>query len=245
MSWADSAFRLLAAPLLIGQALRIRRIAQSLPEAAGPRRGTLGQGPRLRLALIGDSSAAGVGVDQQSEALAGQVAHALAADFTVDWQLNALTGATTTSTLSRLEAAQPEAIDVVVIVLGVNDATRLIPSATWVRHQNRLLDRTKALYDQKLTVFSAMPPLDQFPLLPQPLRWTLGRHAARMAQRRLTWLKTQSGCVHLPFDLDPDPALMATDGFHPSAKLYALWGAQLAAKITAHVPREGFAPAQR
>lgn len=236
MSLADSAFRFVAAPLLITQALRVRRIAQSLPEAAGPRSGSIGSGPLLRLGIIGDSSAAGVGVTQQSAALAGQLTTALSAHFQVDWHLNALTGATTRSTLARLEAERPTPCDVVVVVLGVNDATRLTPASSWVRQQKALLARLTALYAPDLFVLSAMPPLDAFPLLPEPLRWTLGRHAAKMERHRLTWLATRKDVLHHPFELDPDPNLMASDGFHPSGKLYHIWGAQMAKRIITHWP---------
>ena len=80
----DTAFRIACAPLLITQALRVRRSAQSLPEPPGPRSGMLGSGPPLRLAIIGDSSAAGVGAASQKEALGGQLSGALAQQVTLD-----------------------------------------------------------------------------------------------------------------------------------------------------------------
>ena len=98
----DHAVRAALSPILIAQALGVRRMAQSLPEAAGPRSGQLGAGPPLRLRIIGDSSAAGVGVRTQSDALAGQVAHNLAGHFSCHWAVDAYTGATTRSTLARL-----------------------------------------------------------------------------------------------------------------------------------------------
>ncbi len=45
-----------------------------LPEAHGERSGCCGNGNELNLLIIGDSAAAGVGVDEQSEALASQLA---------------------------------------------------------------------------------------------------------------------------------------------------------------------------
>ncbi len=50
------------APLLLWQGRHVRRVTPRLPEAAGPRAGTTGHGPPLRLLVLGDSAAAGVGV---------------------------------------------------------------------------------------------------------------------------------------------------------------------------------------
>ncbi|MEM7521063.1 MAG: SGNH/GDSL hydrolase family protein [Pseudomonadota bacterium] len=234
MNVLDTSFRLFFAPVLIAQALAVRRQAQRLPEAEGPRSGTLGSGPLLRLGIVGDSSAAGVGVAEQSAALAGQLTQRLSTQFTVTWALNALSGATTKSTLARLEKAQADPRDIIVIALGVNDATRLTSPKRWQRAQDALLARLTTLYQPRLFIISGMPPLGTFPLLPQPLRWTLGRQAQKMEQQRVAWLNTRADCVHLPFVLDPDPELMASDGFHPSATVYGIWAEMIAEAVRAH-----------
>lgn len=233
----DTVARLTLSPLLVAQALRVRRIAQSLPEPPGPRAGRRGKGPLLRLGIVGDSSAAGVGASHQSEALSGRLVAALAAHFTVDWHLEALTGATTRSTLARLGDAAPTPRDVVVVALGVNDVTRLVPARRWVGQQQALLSRLEGLHAPQRFYLSGMPPIGLFPLLPEPLRWTLGRHAAKLEARRLDWLRTRSDCTHMPFDLPLDPELMASDGFHPSPKLYDLWGKEMASRIITDWPR--------
>ena len=232
----DTALRLALSPLLIAQALRIRRIAQQLPEPPGPRQGRSGKGPLLRLAIIGDSSAAGVGAPDQQSALSGQLVAALAESFEVDWQLDAKSGATTRSTRARLSGAAPRDCDAVLVVLGVNDVTRLVPAALWVRQQERLLAQLTDLYQPRRFYLSGMPPIGQFPLLPQPLRWTLGRHADTLEAARLRWLAGRADCVHLPFDLPADPALVASDGFHPSPALYRIWGKQTASRIISDWP---------
>ena len=73
------ALKLALSPLLLAQALQTRRRLPRLPEAAGPRRGRVGDGTgRLGLLIVGDSSAAGVGVASQDDALAGCLSRALA-----------------------------------------------------------------------------------------------------------------------------------------------------------------------
>lgn len=232
----DAGLRILLSPLLVYQAVSVRRTAQSLPEPDGPRAGTTGQGPPLRLAIIGDSSAAGVGSSSQTTALSGQLTGLLARNFAVSWHLDALTGATTRSTLHRLATARAKPLDVIVIVLGTNDVTRLIPRWLWLRQQRALLDRLTGLYQPRKFYITAVPPLEHFPLLPHPLRWTLGRHALKLETAKLRYLATRPDCTPVPFTFAPDPALMASDGFHPSEQLNTLWAKEIASRIFSDWP---------
>lgn len=228
----DTAARVLLSPLLATQALWVISRALQLPEAAGPRAGKTGTGPPLRLRIIGDSSAAGVGVARQDDALTGQLIKELAPRFTVDWTLHAKTGATTRSTLTNLSYKTSDPADIVILVLGVNDTTRLIPVRTWRTRQHALMARIRALHTPRLIYVTGVPPLGHFPLLPQPLRWTLGRHATALDTARTADLTTQSDAIPVPFDLDPQPDLIATDGFHPSGMLFTLWAKEMASRIT-------------
>lgn len=178
-----------------------------------------------------------MGVAQQSQALAGQLTSLLGQDFTVSWHLDALTGATTRSTLARLDDASPKPLDVIVLALGVNDVTRLTPAPLWLRAKRDLLARLDTLYQPGQVYFSGMPPLRHFPLLPEPLRWTLARHSERLERRLIPFLKTQHHCTYVPFDVPLDPAMMAPDGFHPGAQVYALWAKEMASRITSDWPQ--------
>ncbi|MEO0677142.1 MAG: GDSL-type esterase/lipase family protein, partial [Pseudomonadota bacterium] len=108
-------------PVLVPQALWTMARASRLPEAAGPRAGRTGAGPPLRLLILGDSSAAGVGAGHQSEALSGHLTGALARDHAVTWRLEAASGATVKTTRRRIAAMEAEDCDAVLIALGVND----------------------------------------------------------------------------------------------------------------------------
>ena len=233
----DTAARLILSPLLIAQAMRVRRTAQSLPEASGPRSGTIGTGPSLRLSIIGDSSGAGVGVKTQDQALSGQLTQLLSTAFTVAWHLDAQTGATTRSTIERLDQAEAKPLDIIIIALGVNDVTRLIPARLWVQQQQKLIERIKALHQPKRIYVSGMPPLAHFPLLPEPLRWTLGRHATKLERQRIAHLASQPDVAHVPFDMPLDPTMMAPDGFHPGPEVYHLWAKEMASRINTDWPK--------
>ena len=105
-------------PLLLLQGRHVRRVTPVLPEPPGPREGRSGQGPPLRLLIVGDSAAAGVGAATQDEALSGQLAARLAQRFELRWKLVARTGATTPDALQALTDLPRERFDVAVTSLG-------------------------------------------------------------------------------------------------------------------------------
>lgn len=219
-------------PLLLGQALAVRRKAQVLPEPTGARSGVSGGGPPLRLLIVGDSSAAGVGVSSQPQALSGQLVNALSPHFQVSWQLEAKTGATTRSTLTALSGLEPARFDVAILALGVNDVTRMTTQTQWLTRQKALFDLLRGRFGVGRIIASGVPPMGAFPLLPEPLRWVLGCQAARF-DTALAGLAAQSRDLrHIPFDFPPHPDIFASDGFHPSARSYTSWANVLAGQIT-------------
>ena len=228
---AQLSLTLCLAPVLLVQALWVISRALRLPEADGPRSGTAGEGPNLRLLIVGDSSAAGVGVATQDHALAGQLVAQLATTHHVTWRLEARTGDTTHQTLKRLRTAAAERYDIAVIALGVNDATRFVPAWLWRRQQRRLFVTLQQRFGVSQIFASGVPPLGAFPLLPQPLRWVLGQHATRLDATliSLTEARTDLNRIDMAFDLSPDT--MAEDGFHPGPDIYAAWAVRISDQI--------------
>ncbi len=221
--------RVLLLPVLVAQALAVRLRALKLPEAAGPRQGVEGFGPPLRLLIVGDSSAAGVGVDSQTQALTGRLVADLARDFTVHWRLEARTGATTGHMLRHLRRLDLGPVDVAVTALGVNDVTRQVPLRRWRRQQAALAALFLSLGARQIWR-SGLPPMQDFRLLPRPLRDVLGARA-RIFDAALN--HDSFGPMHrLPFDPQRlDPSGLAADGFHPGAPIYAAWAGDLAREI--------------
>jgi lysophospholipase L1-like esterase len=228
----DTLARIALSPLLVAQALQVRRNALVLPEPPGPRSGRLGDGPQLRLLILGDSSAAGVGASHQDTALSGQLTRCLAHRFALDWRLQARTGATTAATIKSLENIEDIGqFDIAVIALGVNDVTRLVPGRRWTIRQRALHRLLSDRFGVRRIIASGVPPMGQFPLLPQPLRWVLGQHAARLDTALSGLAGGTPGLSHLRFDMPLDPGDMATDGFHPGPSAYAVWARHIAALI--------------
>ncbi len=225
--------KLVLSPLLVAQALATRARLPRLPEAAGVREGAVGRGPLLRLLILGDSSAAGVGVADQSQALAGVLPAALAAraGVRVQWRLVARSGATSRQCLDMLAAEPPFEADVAVAVLGVNDVVEQQPSHHAVAAREAIANRLRNAHAIGHVVFAPLPPVHRFPGLPQPLRWVAGRDARRLDQAVAQWAATRDDVSHVPIDLPLNPALMAPDGFHPGEVVYRVCGTALAEHI--------------
>lgn len=234
----DVFFRYLLLPVLIWQGLRLRRTALILPEASGPRRGQSGQGASLRLLVLGDSSAAGVGVETQDEALIGHVVRDLAGSFEVTWRLHAKTGVTTTDVLRSVRDLRDAQFDVVVIALGVNDVSRLKTVRRFRADSKAVRQILRETLGARHIVVTDIPPMGAFLALSPLLRWVLGAQARRFSAALAEDLAQESDCSLLQLDIPFEPDLMASDGFHPSKTTYAIWGRE-AARLIRNACKEG------
>jgi lysophospholipase L1-like esterase len=214
----------LLGPLLLLQGRHVRRVTPTLPEPPGDRRGITGTGPELRLLILGDSAAAGVGASHQSEALLGQLVSALTQDFCVHWTLHACTGHTTQQALEHLAQLPPQPFDMVVTSVGVNDATAGTGTRRWQQHMTELLHMLETRHEAGHILVSGLPPMHRFPALPQPLRWYMGLRAAALNRALQELLAGNPRRRLVQVEFSGDAGLMASDGFHPGPGAYAEWG---------------------
>ena len=152
--------KLALSPLLAAQGVWTRARVPVLAEAAGPRCGEVGTGAPLPLLIVGDSSAAGVGVARQEQALAGHLSRTLAAEARrrVRWQLVARSGVTTARLLDLLRDVAIERCAVAVVVTGVNDVVEQVPSRRAVSDRAALADWLLAHSGARHVVFAPLPP---------------------------------------------------------------------------------------
>jgi lysophospholipase L1-like esterase len=235
------AAKLLLTPLLIAQALQTRRLLPRLPEADGEREAVLGNGRPFSLLIAGDSSAAGVGVFSQREALAGQLVEQLAAaGLRVHWRLVARTGLTSAQTFALLRETELPHFDYAVLVTGVNDIVDQVPSHRAVAAREALANWLRNRLGVMHVAFAPLPPVHRFPGLPQPLRWVAGRDALRHDQALDAWAATRSDVSRVPMALALDAGGMAVDGFHPGKPVYRESATAIARHIVSQLARAGW-----
>lgn len=231
-------------PVAAWQGLALRKTALRLPPPPGECHGLYGQTPQnrfskpLRLLALGDSIIAGIGAANQQQALPAQLAQSLArlTRQAVSWKAVGTSGANSADLLAMLQELQEPAPDLVLVSIGVNDVTGLHSTRIWQNNLQQLCQRMGSRWPAALIVFAGLPPMQKFPLPPQPLRYCLGLRAAELDRIVASLIDTQAGMLHIPTLIDPAEHDFCADGFHPSGSAYAVWGEQLAELIVTHFP---------
>jgi lysophospholipase L1-like esterase len=233
-SLIDLVAKIALGPLLAWQAQRVRRTTPRLPVAGGDCIGEVGHGPLLRLLVIGESTAAGVGAAHHGEALAGELAARLATKLgrCVCWRVLGENGATARRALRLLEEAHDAAADLAVVALGVNDVLEQTAAARWSHEVAALVEGLRERTGAREVILLEVPPLARFPALPRPLRDVLGRDARRLdaglARVAVRLDASDRRVRHYRFAFDGARQFFASDGFHPSARGYARWAELIA-----------------
>ncbi len=212
------------APVLIAQGRRLRRDTPRLPDASQPWQGTIDGPDPLRLLVIGDSTAAGVGADTQDDALPGNLGRELSARTSrgVSWRATGRNGATARDLITdHLDDATASTWDVVFLSIGANDALGLRPRGAFGRDIRTLLTRLRAV--SPVVLMSSLPAFFRFELLPDPLRWNLYLHSTSLEDAARAIAATVPG-VHMSPPPPPyTEGFFASDLFHPSALGYRDW----------------------
>ena len=225
-------------PLAAVQGLLLRRRALRLPPPPGNRSGFCGTAgaaaAELHLLALGDSIIAGIGADARDQTLPVQLAQALsgATGRQVNWHAEGTNGAAVGDLLQRLRSGDTvAAADVILVSIGVNDVTGLSLVRRWRGCLVELVGELRRRWPQALVVFAGLPPMGQFPLPPQPLRFSLGRRAATFDQVLRDTVGDQARMIHVPTRINPREHTFCPDGFHPSIASYAIWARELCSRI--------------
>ena len=218
-------------PVLLVQALWVQLTVLRLPEPLGERSGCCGKGNELKLLIIGDSAAAGVGVNSQNDGLACQLAARLATQHHVYWSLIANTGNTSVDVIKELTALPTQSFDYVLLSVGVNDVTHLTRSNHWVTNLSTIVVLLNAKFGAPKVLFASVPPMHLFTAIPNPLRWWLGLRAKRLNELMISVVKGNKESSVLAFFLPFQPEFLAEDGIHPSKLAYQAWANKVADAI--------------
>ena len=182
--------------------------------------------PPIRLAMLGDSSAAGYGVHRNRDTLAAQLAIGISAIARRPVHISnvGVVGAQSGNLRDQIEALTGERPEVAVISIGTNDVTHRVRPADAVAHLAEAVAQLRALGAE--VVVCTCPDLGAVRALPQPLRQYAHLLSRRMATAQTIAVVEAGGrTVSLGDLLGPlfatQRELFSDDQFHPSAAGYA------------------------
>ena len=198
-------------------------------------------GPALKVALLGDSSAVGYGVEKVEETPGAHLASGLAegADRRVYLRSFAAVGAQSSDLARQIDEAMPMEPHVAVILVGANDVThKVLPSESI-----RLLEQgVRRLRDAGVeVVVGTCPDLGTIEPIAPPLRQIARVWSRRLAAGQTIAVVEAGGrTVSLGSILGPEftaspKVLFGPDQFHPSAAGYSSMASVLLPSLLAAV----------
>lgn len=211
------------APLLLlaEAAVATRRsYATDLPPAAG------GTGDR-HLVVLGDSTAAGLGVQQAADTIGGQLGSRLG----TRWTSYGVSGARAGELAAQIDLVVDA--DAVLVLIGANDATHLTPLARVGRDVRAAVAGLAAP-----VVVGTCPDLGAARAFAHPLRELSAARGRAVARTTAGAARAAGGIVvDLRALTGPtfraDPTCLSFDLFHPSARGYAVWADALLPAVRA------------
>lgn len=217
-------------PVYVWQGVGVRLRTERLLPAEGPVIHRIaGKGDPLRLLVIGDSSAASVGIGQTDRGLAARLAYMIGEKTgrPVDWRAAGFNSATSGQLRDFVVPnLAHDGSNLIVISVGTNDAKNFHTVRRFKREFGGLLYALRAKWPEAYIVWSPVVEMTKVPALPPMLGRVLELRAG-LINRMGTRLCEERGAVpatRLPII---DPSGFSTDGFHASESGYGAWAEHL------------------
>lgn len=193
-------------------------------------------GPELSVAFLGDSLVEGVGAPRAGQSLPAQTAYRLAAHLgrPVRMRGYGIASSRVADVIAEQVPLLEEDVDLVVVLIGANDATNGTTPWDFGRHVEQLAvqahERTGAP-----VVFTGLPDIHSAPLLARPLRDLAGAigDTLHTVQRRLATRLPQARYIDIRCEVGDTVRrrgreLFADDRYHLNPAGYALLGEAVA-----------------
>ena len=183
-------------------------------------------GPAIKIALLGDSAAAGYGVERVVETTGALLASGIAekADRRVHLRSYAFVGARSSDLIGQIARALPTEPHLAVVLIGVNDITHSVLPSQSVRHLSEAVRRLREAGVE--VVVGTCPDLGTVKPIAPPLKQVGRAWSHRLAAAQTIAVVEEGGrTVSLASVLGPEfeaapTVLFGPDRFHPSAEGY-------------------------
>jgi lysophospholipase L1-like esterase len=221
---------------------RVEKDIPKLPEASENITGKIsGNQEAINLLTIGESTIAGVGVNDHKDGITGQIARFLheKTQKTINWQVVAKNGYTAQRAQEQLVKLIPSInFDMIVVGLGANDTFQFNSPMTFKRHIFTLITKLRQSHPQAKIVIISVPPVSDFPAFPKLLKFFLG-NLVQLHGNIIKDISTAFPSVfYMPKILrlkdwlnfenrNLTPQDLFSDGIHPSALTYSIWGKEV------------------
>lgn len=200
---------------------------------------TTGAGDSIEMVMLGDSTVAGLGAETVEDSLVIQTAQRVADELGRPVQAKGLgvSGAVTADVRDEQIGRISGPVDVIVIVIGSNDATHLTAPWKFDDLTRSMLERAREEYPEAVVVLGGIPLFGEATALDEPLRSVVDWYAAvlRRVQRQTATAVDGATFVNIATEASPRfvgvEDAMSRDGFHPAATGYGFWADALAPAI--------------
>lgn len=227
-------------PVYVWQGIGVRRRIERMRPPPGRLDGSVGpsdEKPEIRLLVLGDSSAAGVGVDEIGESLAPRLAERLhvLSGRPVRWRTAGSNSAVSADLRDHIVPnIAREAFTHIVLSVGTNDMKNFHSRKRFKRDFGGLLYAVRARFPEARIVWSQPVDMMRVPALPKGLAKVLELRA-RILRRVGASLCHERGALPAAPLPRVEPAGFSRDGFHASAAGYAYVAGHLASYLLGEV----------
>ncbi len=214
-------------PVYVVQGMWVRKHSMRLsPPSKGAWSGQFGKGKaKIRLLTIGDSSAAGVGIEDTSGTIGVQMAKKLheATGSPVAWKVtghnSAVAGQLRDYVVPNLDR---EDWTHIAVMLGTNDMKNWHTVPRWKREFGTLLYALRARWPEAKIYWHQAIDVREVPSLPQPLASIINLRVA-LLNRKGAQLCLERGAVCVPPLQETRAEGYCSDGFHANETGYTVW----------------------
>lgn len=198
-------------------------------------------GDLLRVVFLGDSLVHGVGAPRPGQSLPAQTAYRLAAHLGRPVHMRSLGVASSriADVITHQVPLLDDEVDLVLVLVGANDATHATPPWDFARAVERLARTAHGATGGAPVVFTGLPDIRSAPLLPRPLRDLAGATGDTLhrVQRRLAERLPEAGYVDMRCEVGDTfrrraRDLFSEDRYHPNPAGYALIAEAIARGLT-------------